>query len=345
MILKRFWFPSSVLILSFILSSCTPEKARALRISAVQFKAESFACIDAIDAMRQRELEPSLRSPAEAQKTFIDNILMSNSSIILPEEVEFARNPDVVVIEPETERAWQGFVGELREQYGAFAAIYDRLEAGSYLAAEAVSQSAEHAENLTLQMAAFAKELAEHPPVLLQSRTDVSAKLTRLKREYQQLANHASEERLQPIRQQAGELLGEWEQINQQEQALLKSTITPCLKAAVLGKELGELSDRYESLDLDMLNSIIARTLDTVASLTGQDYTSLKLKATTLIAEIRDDENLKPAAERILKEVGRGVTSRNPSISNSEELPVPVSFWLEILNESELMAQTSQSSH
>lgn len=333
------WVRSSILLISLALSSCTPEKARALRIGAVQFKAESFACINGIDTMRQRELEPPPQLQAEAQREFVNNILTSDSPIILPDEIELARSSNAVTLEPSTEKAWANFVNRMKEQYGAFAAIYDRLEAGSYLAAEAVSKSAEHSENLTVQMAAFAKVLAENPPLLIQSRTDISAKLTRLKQEYQQrLASNADDPSLQLLRQQAGEHLNEWEQVASAEQELLKSTITPCLKAAVLGKELRQLSDRYETIDLDTLSSIIASVLNTAASLTGQDYSSLLLKTTTLIAEIQADEDLKSAVERVLEEVNQGVANRNLSISRDEELPASLSFWLTV-TERQIAAQ------
>ena len=45
------------LIVSVTLSGCTPEKARSLRLAAVQFKAESLAAINAIAQMHRRELE------------------------------------------------------------------------------------------------------------------------------------------------------------------------------------------------------------------------------------------------------------------------------------------------
>lgn len=38
-----------LLVVSVTLSGCTPEKARSLRIAAVQFKAESTAAIKAIE--------------------------------------------------------------------------------------------------------------------------------------------------------------------------------------------------------------------------------------------------------------------------------------------------------
>ncbi len=40
-----------LLVVSVTLSGCTPEKARSLRIAAVQFKAESIAAIQAIEEM------------------------------------------------------------------------------------------------------------------------------------------------------------------------------------------------------------------------------------------------------------------------------------------------------
>ena len=191
----------SWLLINLTLSSCTPEKAKALRLGAVQFKAESFACIDAIDTMRQRELEPLPRTSEEARKNFIDNILISDSKLIDEEEIEFARNPDAIEIDPEVEKKWATFISNMNTQYGSFAAIYDHVEQGSFLAAEPVKNSAKYADKLTLQMAAFANTIDEAPPELLQYRTDIAAQLTQLKRDYQkEVANGASEENLEPFR-------------------------------------------------------------------------------------------------------------------------------------------------
>ena len=301
--LQRFLIPNAFLILSILLSSCTPEKAKAVRIGAVQFKNESFACLDAIDAMHQKELEPPPRSQIKVQQEFIDNILNSDSPIIKPEEIELARNPNTVKIDATTEKAWQSFLGQMKEQYSNFAAIYDQLEAGSFLATDAVRRSETYAEKLTVQMAAFAKVTLENPPQLIQYQTDISVRLTQLKRQYQELkASGRQDANLQAIKQQAAELLGEWEQVKQQEQTLLVTTVTPCLKAAILGKNLRQLIDHYDDLDLDTLNSIIARILDKAAVVTGQDFNTLKLTAATVFDEIRADESLRSLAEQVLKE-------------------------------------------
>jgi hypothetical protein len=304
--LRLSWISTSLFIVSITLSGCTPEKAKAVRIGAVQFKNESFACLDAIDAMRHKELEPPPRSQIEVQQEFINNILTSDSPIIKPEEIELARNPNAVEIEATTEQAWQNFLGQMKGQYSNFAAIYDRVEAGSFLATDAVRRSGKYAEKLTVQMAAFAKVTLENPPQLIQYQTDISARLTQLKRQYQQLkASGTPDTSLQPIREQVAELLAEWEDVKQQEQTLLVATVTPCLRAAILGKNLRQLIDRYGDLDLDTLNSIIARILDRAAVVTGQNLNSLKLTATTVFEEIRAEESLRSLADEALKQVSQ----------------------------------------
>jgi hypothetical protein len=46
--LRRSHITFFLLMVSVTLSSCTPEKARALRLAAVQFKNESLTAIEAI---------------------------------------------------------------------------------------------------------------------------------------------------------------------------------------------------------------------------------------------------------------------------------------------------------
>ena len=304
----------SLLLINLTLSSCTPEKAKALRIGAVQFKAESFACIDAINNMRQKELEPPPQTSEEAQKNFIDNILMSDSEIVDSDEIEFARNPNAVHINPEVEDKWIAFISGMKTQYSSFAAIYDHVEQGSFLAAEPVKNSAKYADKLTLQMAAFANTIDKAPPELLQYRTDIAAQLTQLKQDYQtESKNGVSETNLEPFRLQAGELLAKWEEVELQEKELRDTTVTQCLKAAILGQELRPLIDSYDQLDLDDINSIISGIFDTVASITGLDYSALQQKTTTVIVKLKEDEVLRPLAEKVLAEVGNTVANRNPT--------------------------------
>jgi hypothetical protein len=302
------------------LSGCTPEKAKALRIGAVQFKSESLACIVAIDTMRQKELEAPARTAEEAHNDFVNNILGLNDvhdeaieeddDLSIEEEIELARYPNAFHLDPGVEEKWATFVSDMNNQYSSFAAIYENLEQGSFLAAEPVENSAEYADKLTLQMAAFANSIEKAPPELIQYRADIAFQLIELK---QEVADGASDENLEQIKTKAGELLDQWEEVELQEQELRDTTISQCLKAAVLGQELRPLIDSYDQLNLDDINLIISGILDTVGSINGLDYSALKQKTTALIVKLQEDEVLKPFAEKILTEVGEAVGSRNPT--------------------------------
>ncbi|MEM6614711.1 MAG: hypothetical protein AAF652_21210 [Cyanobacteria bacterium P01_C01_bin.72] len=214
---KNLWCKSIYLPLLFAcipLTACTPEKAKALRSGAVQFKTESIACIDAINVMHQKELEAPPRTAEEIQEEFINNILSSDSSIILPNEVGFALEP---YAPPPLGEQWQEFTNKLNTQYISFANIYDDLESGSFTATESVQESAEYAEILTIQMAGFTQSINDNPPVLLQYRTAIAADLTRLKNQYQV---GVSADEKQEIRNAATDLLTEWQRVKTQEEEL-----------------------------------------------------------------------------------------------------------------------------
>lgn len=308
-----------LLIVSLTLSGCTPEKARALRLAAIQFKAESLAAIQAIEQMHKREITPASLSQAELKNNAINNILISNKEIVLPEDLDFLIDPDKPQIDPQTQIAWQEFIDKMNTQYTTLSAIYDEVESGSLLARDAVQKSAEHARNLTLQMAAFATVIDKHPPILLQDRIVVVADIDTLRKQYQQKKNEGeTDENLQPIKDKVGELYDRWLQIAIDEQKLRETTVAQCLKAAILGKELTQLIERYNKLDIDELNSIIARVLDTTAAITGQDYTSLKVRATNVFAEIKKDPIWSKTADTVLGEINNVLEIRNQSTLSSQ---------------------------
>lgn len=138
------------LIVSITLSGCTPEKARALRLAAIQFKAESLGAIQAIEQMHQREITPPPLSQTALRNNAVNNILTSKKEIFLPQDLDFLIAPDKPQIDPQAQVAWQAFINKMNTQYTTLAAIYDEVESGSLLATDAVQKSAEHARILTL---------------------------------------------------------------------------------------------------------------------------------------------------------------------------------------------------
>lgn len=297
-----------LLVVSVTLSGCTPEKARSLRIAAVQFKAESTAAIKAIEEMHRRELELPPQVQEKARNDFIDGVLNPEVQINNSIDVEKLTQLNTSA-RPAPE--WDTFVADLNNQYSQFEAIYNDLEKGSFLATKAVKKSAEPAQILTVQMALFANEITENPPQLYRYRTAHVVKLRKLRSQYQQmLANQASDQEIQQLRNQVGDLMDEWQQIKSEEQQLLITTVTQCTKAAMLGTDLSQLIERYDKLDLNDLNSIIATVLENVSSITGRDYNQLKLQVAAVNNAINQDKTLKTFADRLLEQVGGAVNGR-----------------------------------
>ena len=264
---------------SSLLTGCNVEKARAIQGAAVQFKAESLAAIQAIDDMRKRELEPPPRSPSDIRSEFVTGILNSKSELNAS-LIDLAIDP----YKPPDDPEWNTFTADLRNQYETFAAIFDKLDAGNLVAVDEVRQSAEHAKTLTVQMALFADAVSKNPPVLYRYRNTIVVKLRKQRQTYQTLQTQlkasygsieaspqASRDKLRDIENQVGEAMGEWQQVKLQEQKLLETTLTQCLKAAVLGKELGNLINRYDQLDLNTINALVPRILNIAGGITGRD--------------------------------------------------------------------------
>lgn len=303
---------------SSVLTGCNVEKARAIQGAAVQFKSESLAAIQAINEMRKQELEPPPRSPTDIRRDFVSGILASKSDLNA-NLIDLAIDP----FKPPDDPQWNTFTSVLQNQYENFAAIFDKLDAGNLVAVDDVRQSAEHAKALTVQMALFADAISKNPPMLYRYRNTIVLKLRKQRQTYQDLqtqlkANYGSidaspqvsRDRLREIETQVGELMGEWQQVKLQEQKLLETTVAQCLKAAVLGKELGQLLNRYDKLDLNDINLIIPRILGLAGAITGRDYGFLRVKSASIMSEIKQDPLWQDAARLTLDQVNNAVANR-----------------------------------
>lgn len=315
---------------SLSLSSCSVEKARALQGAATQFKTESLAAIDAIDEMRKRELEAPPRSQAEVRQSFIYRILNSKSDINST-VIDLAIDP----FQPPKVADWDDFIADLRNQYEGFAAIFDKLNSGALVSRDEVRKSAEYAKTLTVQMVLLADAIDRNPPVLSQHRAGAVVRFRKLRQEYQivlgKLKNGTGTETLQLLSQrkselenQAGEMMGEWQQIKQEERRLLETTVAQCMKAAVIGKDVIEAADHYDDLDLNQLNALIPRILTTASTLTGRDYSKLQLKATGMVAQIRSDPFWSSVTSKLLDRANMAAASRSPmQVSLPTEIAAP----------------------
>jgi hypothetical protein len=309
----RRWAISALIVGSLALGGCSVEKARALQGAALQFRNESLSAIEAIDTMRKRELEAPTRSSAEVRQAFINRILNSRVEVS-GEVIDLAIDP----FQPPKVPEWDTFIGDLRNQYEGFSEIFTKLDSKSVISRDEVKKSAEYAKTLTVQMALLAKAISDNPPMLVQHRTTAIVKLQAIKKDYQSIQTRikAGETSLLPrkaeLENQAGEVLGEWQQIKQEEQRILELTIAQCMRAAATGKEVIEAANRYDDLDLNQMNALVPRILNTASTFTGRDYTVLRTKATRIVDEIQADALWRGAAQKLLDRANSAAGSRIP---------------------------------
>lgn len=315
------WWIGVICVGSFALNGCNTEKARSLQGAALQFRTEAITAIEAIDTMRKRELEAPPRSPAEIRQTSINNILNSRSDLnarVIDLAIDPYRPPKV----PE----WDAFISDLKNQYEGFAEIFDEIDRRSVVSKDEVKKSAEYAKTLTVQMALLAKAISENPPVLTQYRTAVIVRLRKIRQDYQTVqtkiknGDFGANESVQQLNQrktdlenQTGDLLGQWQQIKQEEQKLLETTVTQCTKAAAIGKDLIEVAERYDTLSLSDLNAVIPRILTTASTLTGRDYGNVRVRATRIVSEIQSDPLWSALAQRLIDRTNTAATNRIPT--------------------------------
>lgn len=117
---------------SYLLIGCTPEKARAVRTAAIQFKTEALAAIEAINVMMNRELEPPPRTESAATEEFVTNILeLEPDTELTSEIIDAALDPYKITLDSELAQRREHFNNDLILQYTSFAAVFKDLEKGS----------------------------------------------------------------------------------------------------------------------------------------------------------------------------------------------------------------------
>lgn len=309
----RRWAVSVLIMGSLALGGCSVEKARALQGAALQFRNESLSAIEAIDTMRKRELEAPTRSSAEIRQAFVNRILNSKVEVS-GEIIDLAIDP----FQPPKVAEWDTFIADLRNQYEGFSEIFNKLDSRSTVSRDEVKKSAEYAKTLTVQMAVLAKAISDNPPVLVQHRTTAIVKLQAIKKEYQSIqarikaGETALIARKAELENQAGEVLGEWQQIKQEEQRILELTVAQCMRAAAMGKEVIEAANHYDDLDLNQMNALIPRILTTASTFTGRDYITLRTKATRIVSDIQTDPLWRGVAQKLLDRANAAAGSRIP---------------------------------
>jgi ElaB/YqjD/DUF883 family membrane-anchored ribosome-binding protein len=105
--------------------------------------------------------------------------------------------------------------------------------------------------------------------------------------------------------------MDEWQQIKQEEQKLLETTVTQCTKAVAVGKEVIEMANRYDDLSLQQINRSIPQLFTTLSSFTGKDYRSIRSKADSLLRDLQTDPFWRTVTQQFLDRANEAANRRN----------------------------------
>jgi hypothetical protein len=294
-------FSALLLIIPLLLYGCTPEKAKALQTAAIQFKVEALKAVDMIDSLREHELAPPPEPMTKLISEFVSGV-SDYTGTLTPEKIAILVAFYKISDEKRQDTEWDKKRINLRQQYTEFAAIFDRLHAGSYLAGKAVEKSKVLARDLTLQMAVFAKVIRDNPPQFLQYRSKFLSDLIKIKND----KTLTEEKRGQAI----APYFERWQDLIRNEHKIGNETVAQCLKAALIGKRVCELIETYKQISLDDLNTTISLTLDTVGSISGKDTTRLSQTVNDTISAIKSDKIWAGAVDGMLKELNEAAADR-----------------------------------
>ena len=287
-----------------ILSCCTPEKAKSIRLAAEQFSNQALIAINAVQNAMEEELAPRSRSPQEQTEQFVDFLANLDLSELAERGIDIdfaileqAANPDAFQLAPEVKKSRNEYLNGLRTRYATFAGMLQGLEEGSFFAADAVERSNKVANRLTADMASIAKHFSTHPPILIQQRGTLIADTLEIL-EDTGLSQTSRNDRLVVIKTR-------FDEIKEEEQDLLKSVLEPSLKAAEIGRNLQKMAREYDQLTVSDMQDLLLRSIGIVGALTRMDITALTDEANEVFSIIENDPVFKSVAEQAMEELNK----------------------------------------
>ena len=283
-----------VIALGLSISGCMA-KARTLHVAVSDFKNESVAAVDAIDAMWRAEIAPPPLSHAAATDAFVERVL------ILEEPVTSETLP--IILDPyaigaaeqqQLEERWSAFLGDLRLQYVTFASIFDNIERASFTGRDEIAEAQPYVEKLTAQLAYFAQSIADRPPQLVQHRGALLARLDAI-----QQGNDPESEK----RKQIALWRDDWLAMQATESDLRDRTIKQCVKAAIIGQTVRDQIAAYGDVTMADLVEAINLGFQLAQSATGNDFAGLRGRVDEITQSIQADPVWSNSVNEILGQI------------------------------------------
>ena len=281
--MKKFLMLAGILLTS----GCTPEKAEQLRAAALNFRNAAHAAIGAVEAMQQAEIAPPPKTTAEKDQEFIKNMMaLSTSPVIDQAKFQTILDPDAVQLSAAAKSESASMIESFRTDYAEFAAMFEPLPKGSFLAQTNVAQTKRIAQKLVAQLVNLATAISQNPPRLQQHRTKLLGDVRRMLKSRQNLSQ-------EEFRVEALSLKDRAHTLDAQEAELQRATVERCLAAALIGKELIPLIESYGKLDVKDIGNIIHRAFNVQEAVTGRPMSDLRGRLDNLVLGLEADPEIK----------------------------------------------------
>lgn len=288
------------------LAGCTPEKAGALRNAANIFRSNSENAVQAIRELMDSEVAAPPRSDAARVDEFVTSIMsLPKDTALSGEVVELASDPYAVQLSAQERGARHETLEKVQKQYAAFAAMFDDLDRGSFLAKNKVAKTKQYAVALTAQMAGLATSFSQQPPRFIQKRASIISKIDVVRKDDRLSAEQQ--------RQQLAELKGSWDQLVAEEVLLQRSVVEKCFLAAASGQTVLQMIDAYNKLSVDELGKMGESILAAGEQLSGRNLASIKTQNEKILGYL----NTNPEYKILLQPAIESISSQTAPVSRN----------------------------
>ena len=122
------------------------------------------------------------------------------------------------------------------------------------------------------------------------------------------------------LEEQTGILMEKWQTIRATEAEILEDTVRQCLKAAMLGEELIDLTSNYNKFSIPTLNAIATNILKQTTGLNSLNLTALDTKADNLLQTLQTSPDWQSVANSSLNQVNSLLNSSSNESESLEDL-------------------------
>lgn len=277
-----------LLSLVFSQSSCTKEKAEALKTAAKDFRTQASVALDNLDSLFVQDVAFAPQNREDEVGKIVESLKNGPAGVRgINEILEYSPTPEF-----DTSKYSQK-LNQIRGTYEAFEAMFSDLPRGHYFAGDAVERSEDLAKKLVAQMVFLALHIKEHP-FKLNARLQTAVK----KRD------EALRERDQAIKDKKLTVLAtELIALRDDTKAANEAAIRECVKGAETGLNVVRLIQNYKKMSVQDILSVVRDGIARVNLLTGKNTDGILTHLDEIEKKISDDPDWNAILSDVVSEM------------------------------------------